>query len=427
MTVIPIKNDCFRFAVSREAPSCTAKVVQGNRSFFLNARPAKSAKDTAFVAEYHVPARPAIQTTFNATEEFMRAVEPCWNVPDGATQKWHFHPKCGWMNDPNGLFFLDGQWHVFYQFNPLGIEWGNMHWGHAVSKDLRNWSHLPIALYPDDYGTMYSGSAVLDTDNTAGFGRNAILLFYTNAAYDSPKGTQCLAISTDGGSTFQKYNDGMPIIGNITLDRDRDPNIAWDAEAGVWRLAIYFGTSPTKSRFGLFESHNLINWTPTDTYEIPDGAECPGIRPIVDEATGKTRWLFFEARCHYRIGDISINGRIHFDNPKPRRFFYGAAYAGQCFVNAPNNQIVYMAWLRMNPAPERQWTGCLSCPMGLRLNNGELLVRPYHGFDDGTPAQLQDYLTEPPIGAAGRGLVFHDTFTDEYFDASERFAVGCVK
>ncbi|MBP5639491.1 MAG: glycoside hydrolase family 32 protein [Victivallales bacterium] len=356
----------------------------------------------------------------------MQAVEPDWSVPDGVSQMWHFHPKYGWMNDPNGLFFLDGKWHVFYQYNPLGVTWGNMHWGHAVSSDLRHWSHLPIALYPDEWGTMYSGSAVIDTDNTAGFGKNAILLYYTNASYDSLQGMQCLAISTDNGITFNKFNDGQPVIGNITRDRDRDPNIAWDADANVWRLALYFGTSASKNRFGLFESKNLLDWTPSDVYEIPYGAECPGIRPMQDEATGQTRWLFFDASCRYLVGDISRDGRIHFENQEPRCFFYGAAYAGQCFFGAPDNKNIYLAWLRMKPAQERQWTGCLSCPIELRLNNGELLVRPYHGFDDGDKALLKDFLVESPIGAAGHGMVLRDTFTAEYFDASERFAVGCV-
>ncbi len=424
MACFLLKDGVFRFAVSREAPYYTAQVVQGTRSYRLSARPARDAGDTVFVAEYRVPRREGVPAVLIAPEEFLRAVNPDWNVADGACQQWHFHPRHGWLNDPNGLFFRDGKWHVFYQYNPLGVAWENMHWGHAVSTDLYHWSHLPVALYPDDWGTMYSGSAVLDADGCAGFGRDALLLFYTNAAYTSLQGTQCLAFSTDGGATFHKYNDGLPIIGNMTLDRDRDPNIAWDAAAGVWRLALYFGASSTKSRFGLFESQNLLSWTPTDVFEIPGGAECPGLRPMVDEATGRTRWLFFEASGRYRVGDISRDGRIRFDRPEVRRFLYGMPYAGQCFVGAPGGKTVYLAWLRMKPAPDRQWTGCFSCPMELRLRDGEVLVRPYLLPVKGEAAPLKAYLDEVSDGAEGQGLVLRDTFTAEYFDASERFVIA---
>ena len=127
---------------------------------------------------------------------------------------FHFTAAQGWLNDPNGLIYYEGKYHMFYQHNPAGNKWANMHWGHAVSTDLMHWKELPIALYPDESGTMYSGSAVEDTENVTGLkenGHNPLILFYTAAG--NPR-TQCMAYSVDGGGTFKKY-PGNPIIPNI--------------------------------------------------------------------------------------------------------------------------------------------------------------------------------------------------------------------
>ena len=419
-------SDTLRIAISRTAPSCRVTVFQGARQYHLNLRPAAGAEDTAYVAEYRLSPDGGLPMALSAPDAFFKAVEPTWTVPQGKTQQRHFHPVYGWLNDPNGLFSLDGQWHLFYQYNPLGVTWENMHWGHAVSADLKNWRNLPISLYPDEYGMMYSGSAVVDENDAAGFGKDAILLFYTNCDTETHMATQCLAVSTDRGRTFTKYKGGLPIIGNITGSTDRDPNIAWDERAGVWRMALYFGTSASKSSFGLFESRNLVNWTPTDVYDIPEGAECPGIRPMTDEVTGERRWLFTEASGRYRLGDISATGKVTFDGGV-RRFLYGVYYAGQSYFGTQNGKTVYLSWLRMAPSPERQWTGCLSTPMELRLKGGELLVRPLEAtaaFETGGP---EAFLDAVPAGAAGHGRVVADTFSTEYFDDSQRFAVAVVR
>ncbi|MBR4673195.1 MAG: glycoside hydrolase family 32 protein [Victivallales bacterium] len=416
-------SDVFKLAVSRTTPVSTITICQGGRRYRMNVRLATRPEETAFIAEYNLPADGGMPVSIAGPSELSKALEPAWSVEKGAAQKAHFHPECGWMNDPNGLFFLDGEWHVFYQYNPLGVSWDNMHWGHAVSKDLKCWRHLPIALHPDEFGVMYSGSAVVDERGVAGFGKDAVLLYYTNCDVETHKGTQCLAFSTDRGRTFRKFNGGLPIIGNITGDCDRDPNIAWDPQANVWRMALYLGTGRSKSSFLLFESSDLLHWTPTDIYDIPEGAECPGIRPMVDEATGDLRWLFTEASGRYRIGMVLPNGRVSFNDNRTGRFLYGNAYAGQTFFGTPFGKTVYLSWIRMAPSPERQWTGCLSTPMELHLNNGELHVRPFFNLADYNTAKLEDYLEFTPEGAAGTGRVLTDTFTWEFFDDSLHFTV----
>ncbi|MBR4222530.1 MAG: glycoside hydrolase family 32 protein [Victivallales bacterium] len=422
-----LSSEVVRLAVSRTTPVSTITICQGDRRYRMNVRLATKPEETAFIAEYNLPADGGLPASIAGPNELSKALEPAWSVKKGASQKDHFHPEYGWMNDPNGLFFLDGEWHVFYQYNPLGVSWDNMHWGHAVSKDLKNWRHLPIALHPDEYGVMYSGSAVVDEKGVAGFGKDAVLLFYTNCDVETHKGTQCLAVSTDRGRTFRKYNGGLPIIGNITGDCDRDPNIVWDPQAEVWRMALYLGACRSKSSFLLLESSDLIHWTPTDIYEIPEGAECPGIRPMVDEATGDLRWLFTEASGRYRVGTISKKGKVCFTS-ETRRFLYGNAYAGQSFFGTPFGKIVYLSWIRMAPSPERQWTGCLSTPLELHLRNGELFVSPFFDSADYSIAKLDDYMDFTPNEAAGVGRVLTDTFSTEYFDDSGGLAVAlCAK
>ncbi|MDD6744348.1 MAG: DUF4980 domain-containing protein, partial [Bacteroidales bacterium] len=149
---------------------------------------------------------------------------------------YHHTPLYGWMNDPNGMFYKDGQWHLYYQYNPYGSQWENMTWGHSVSADLVHWEHLPTAIEPDGLGAIFSGSAVVDHHNTAGFGQGAIVAFYTSAGASQ---TQSMAYSTDGGLTYTKY-EGNPIITSEARDF-RDPHVFWNEEAGFWNLILAAG------------------------------------------------------------------------------------------------------------------------------------------------------------------------------------------
>ena len=146
----------------------------------------------------------------------------------------HFTPPYGWMNDPNGMFWKEGEWHLCYQWNPYGSMWGNLSWGHAVSRDLVHWEHLPAALTPDGLGMIFSGSCVVDTNDTAGFGKDAVVAMYTSA---SEHQMQSIAYSTDNGRTFTAW----PLNPVVSSDKEcRDPNLFWDEEHGRWVLILAF-------------------------------------------------------------------------------------------------------------------------------------------------------------------------------------------
>jgi len=157
---------------------------------------------------------------------------------------YHFTPEYGWMNDPNGMVYLDGEYHLFFQYNPYGNRWQNMHWGHAVSTDLVSWTYLPTPLAPDSLGAIFSGSAVIDVRNTAGFGENAMVAVYTSAGKEQ---TQSIAYSIDRGRTFTKYV-GNPVIPNPGIPDFRDPKVMWHDESGQWIMSL--ATKQTVTFYG---------------------------------------------------------------------------------------------------------------------------------------------------------------------------------
>ena len=186
----------------------------------------------------------------------------------------HFTPAANWMNDPNGMVFLDGTYHLFYQYNPRGNDWGNMSWGHATSTDLVHWNEQAVALTRDELGDIFSGSAVIDKNNTAGFGVNAMVALYTSA---SSVQQQSLAYSSDGGKTFTRFGQN-PVIRNND-DNLRDPKVFWHEEtkqwvmslAKGWRMGIDFYTSPDLKNW-TFQSNffTALTGRPSLQWECPD-------------------------------------------------------------------------------------------------------------------------------------------------------------
>ena len=378
----PAEKQCFRIPVRSLADNLTVTIR--SRAEFLKLQIPVSTPDEAdFTAQYTLPF-PADQCTLEAPEEFFAVLEwhdalPVLPPPAPQTrQQIHFSPRQGWMNDPNGLHFRGGTWHMFLQYNPFSAKWNNMHWLHAESRDLIHWRETGIALYPDHLGVIYSGSAVIDHNNVSGLGApgtSPLLLFYTNAHY-AGAASQHLAFSADGAESFSRYS-GNPILPNSNGKEERDPQVAFDPDAGVWRMALYSGEE-TSREFRLLSSDDLRSWRETDRYTIAGGRECPGILPLIDRGDGKRKWLFTEANCLYRIGEISREGKIHFHS-ESRPFYFGRsnnAYAGQFFHDAPDGRAIFIAWQRMPFAEGSAVTGSMTLPVEVTLRNNTLRLTP---------------------------------------------------
>lgn len=256
--------------------------------------------------------------------------------------QFHFTAKRGWLNDPNGMVYYKGEYHLFYQHNPYGWGWGNMSWGHAVSRDLVHWQELPVALDPDPMGTMFSGSAVVDWNNTAGFakpgGKKALVAMYTAAGRPF---TQATAFSLDRGRTWTKYA-GNPTIPHIEAE-NRDPKIVWFEPEKKWVMSLYLD----REDFAIFTSKDLIRWERTDDVTVRGTSECSNFFPMpVDGDPKRTKWLFFGANGGYLVGDFD-GRKFKPDHTDTRWIQRGNCwYAAQVFSDIPasDGRTILIPW-----------------------------------------------------------------------------------
>jgi fructan beta-fructosidase len=247
---------------------------------------------------------------------------------------YHYTARRGWINDANGMMYYNGVYHFFYQHNPYGWLWDNMHWGHAVSTDLVHWTELPEALYPDNLGVEFSGSGVVDFNNSAGFGTNALLAFYCSAGSlnrmsAGQPSTQCLACSLDQGQTWAKYTNN-PVVPNIAAG-NRDPKVIWYAPGNKWVMVIFL----INNDFAILSSTDLRHWTQTSTFTFPGAYECPELFQLpVDGNTNNMKWVFYTNLGHYYVGLFDGNTFTPqygpFTLPKAANF-----WAAQTFDNMP--------------------------------------------------------------------------------------------
>ena len=299
----------------------------------------------------------------------------------------HFTPKAGWMNDPNGMIYVKGVYHLYYQHNPNASVWGPMHWGHATSKDLIHWKHKKIALYPNALGTIFSGSAVIDSNNTSGFGRGRrapLVAIYTQHSMEGEKAgrddfqNQSISISLNAGKTFKTYR-GNPVIKTPHLRDFRDPKVFWYEPTSKWIMTLAVG-----DHIEFYSSPNLRDWEKESDIGGPsmgvhDGNwECPDL--ISFDLGGKKHWVLIVnvnpgapakgSGTQYFVGDFDG----HYFTPYDRAakwLDYGADnYAGVTWNNTGDKKILagWMSnWLYAQVVPTQKWRSGLTIPRNLSL------------------------------------------------------------
>ncbi|WP_168187549.1 DUF4980 domain-containing protein [Pedobacter sp. G11] len=285
--------------------------------------------------------------------------------------QFHFTTKRGWINDPNGMIYYEGEYHLFYQHNPYEREWENMSWGHAVSKDMVHWQELPTALYPDELGTMFSGSTVIDYNNTAGFNKGntpAMVAAYT--ANTADKQTQCIAYSLDKGRTWTKYTKNPVIDSKAKWNSvdTRDPRVFWYKPGNHWVMVLN-----ERDGHSIYNSTNLKDWNyqshTTGFWECPDLFELP-----IDGDKTKTKWVMYGASNAYMVG--SFDGKKF--TPESGKHYYvtGSIYAAQTFTNIPeaDGRRIQIGWSRISHKG-MPFNGMMLMPTNLELKSTKNGVR----------------------------------------------------
>jgi len=302
--------------------------------------------------------------------------------------QFHFTPKKNWMNDPNGLIYLDGEYHLFYQHNPFGIMWGHMSWGHAVSKDMLHWEELPVAIPEGEDEGIFSGSAVYDVNNTSGLGSKEnppLVAIYTSNSDAKKIQSQSIAYSIDKGRTFIKFSKN-PVL-DLKLASFRDPKVFWDSERRNWVMVL---VKASEKKVAIFTSPNLVSWTHRSDFGplAAQGGdwECPDlIQLTIDGDKEKKSWAMIVSLSpggieggsgtQYFVGNFDGKSFTPSQNyEKPQWLDYGKDnYAGVTFSNMPDSRTVLIGWMNSwqyaGNLPKTDWTGAMTIPRELSLIN----------------------------------------------------------
>lgn len=295
---------------------------------------------------------------------------------------YHHTPAYGWMNDPNGMFYKDGVYHLYFQYNPYGSVWGNMHWGHSTSTDLMHWKFEGCAIVPDAWGAIFSGSCVVDHENTAGFGKEAVVAFYTSAK-STPWGDiqmQSMAYSLDNGKTFTKY-EGNPILTSSEKDF-RDPKVFWYAPGKHWVMILAVG-----QHMEIYSSVNLKEWKKESEFGAMQGAhggvwECPDLVEIPVEGSREKKWVlicnlnpggpFGGSAAQYFVGSFDGKKFVNESPTQTKWMDWGKDnYATVTWNNAPDGRCIALGWMSnwqyANNVPTRQYRSANTLARDLTL------------------------------------------------------------
>lgn len=389
------KDKCLLLPVQESAEMSNIKVVAGNKQMkSLNVRLAMNKVDyyvPLYLDEFNEEKTLALDIHVNGNYRNDGGISTftCWkNIKNAESfdttnreqyrPLYHHTPAYGWMNDPNGMFFKDGVWHLYFQHNPYGSQWENMTWGHSTSTDLIHWTFQGDPVQPDAWGSIFSGSSVVDKNNTAGFGENAIVALYTSAGENQ---TQSMAYSTDNGKTFTKY-DGNPIITSNVPDF-RDPHMFWNEDIKKWNMILAAG-----QQMNIYSSDNLKDWKFESSFGAEYGChggvwECPDLMKMKVRGTDKEKWMLVcninpggpsgGSATQYFVGDFDGHKFTCESKPEVTKWMdYGKDhYATVTFDNAPNGRHVALAWMSnwqyANQVPTLQYRSANSIPRDLGL------------------------------------------------------------
>ncbi|WP_405412693.1 glycoside hydrolase family 32 protein [Maribacter sp. Asnod1-A12] len=303
--------------------------------------------------------------------------------------QFHFTPEEKWMNDPNGLVYKDSLYHLFYQYYPDSTIWGPMHWGHAVSRDMMDWKHKPVALFPDEHGFIFSGSAVVDYENTSGFGTDdnpaMVAIFTYHDAESEIAGnnnfqTQGIAYSLDNGDNWVKYQ-ANPVIENAGFKDFRDPKVFWNKKEQNWSMLLVAG-----DHLQIWKSDNLKEWYKVSEFGKDKGThggvwECPDLFPLKIEGTEEVKWVLLisinpgapngGSGTQYFIGDFD-GSTFTTDQEESKWIDLGRDnYAGVTYNGTPNNERVFIGWMSnwdyASDTPTEKWRGSMTVPRTLTL------------------------------------------------------------
>ncbi|TQI72098.1 levanase/fructan beta-fructosidase [Gramella sp. Hel_I_59] len=388
------------------------------------------------------------------TSEEIAQTEVEENSDEAYRPNFHFTPEKNWMNDPNGMFYLDGTYHLYFQYYPDDNVWGPMHWGHATSKDMITWEEQEIALFPDEKGYIFSGSAVVDKNNTSGFGENGKTPVVAIFTYHEPKRaekgekdyqSQAIAYSLDKGMTWTKY-EGNPVLPNPGIENFRDPKVTWDEEHKQWLMAL-----ATTEKTLFYTSQDLKEWKKVSEFGQGNGAhdgvwECPDFFPMQVEGTGETKWVLIQSLnpggynggsgTQYFVGDFdgtTFTPEENMTNLEEKHDYWidfgRDNYAGVTWSNVPEEDgrklfLGWMSnWLYAQEVPTETWRSAMTIARELKLikEDGQYLVTSQ------PVEELEKFRSEPvkkSALSAKEDLVLIDSSEIDLSKAEVKFSIS---
>lgn len=362
-----VKNKYILFPISMDA-ECHAVEIWNTKEKLYEFEIPIAVCDGAYCFQYYAPLSLEVWKGQEFTikgdcpRNFLDAIRFSEDIPKTEQYKpsIHFAPETGWINDPNGMVYADGKYHLYFQHNPFQNQWGNLSWGHAVSTDLLTWKQVDTVMFPDEDGSIFSGSGIINEKALLGLPESALIFFYTLAGGKTrwsrgKKFRQKIAYSVDGGKTVQKRPG---IILDHIVEENRDPKVYWHESSHAYYMVLFL----EGNRFGIYRSNDLENWECTQTIDLDKAWECPDLREIPIEGGG-TKWMFWSADGFYFLGDFD-GYQFLTDGVRKDAYQTTIPYAAQTFWGT--DDVITIPWLRTKNVG-KCYRGVMGLPRKLTL------------------------------------------------------------